>query len=94
MTKELYTMLLEIDEKFEDVDLSEYFTFSEEQKGKITEVIVSFFNDYYCSSPRAMNITKSAFLTKREEAVLQEEYEVADILSRSLEKFRRITFSE
>lgn len=87
-------MLVELDDKFYDVDLTEYFTFTEQEKDRITEVVLSFFNEYVSSSPRAMNTTKRAFLIKKEEAVMNEEYEVADILSRSLVKLREITFSE
>lgn len=94
MNKELHRMLVELDEKFYDVDLSEYFDFNEEQREKIIDVIVSFFNGYFNSSPVAQNITKKAFRIKRDEAVSREEYEVADILSRTLIKFKEKTFSE
>lgn len=87
-------MLVELDDKFEDVDLSQYFIFDERHKDKIVNVIVEFFNGYYTSSPQAQNITKRAFRIKLQEAEFKEEYELADILSRTLSKFREQTFSE
>lgn len=87
----LHKILIDLEYKI-DLDITSYFTFTEDEKQQLALRIIEHFIPYIKANPRGLLNLKRGLQQMNIEAVRYEDYEQADIFKRCLTELKDLTF--